>query len=291
MLKKFFSKKSSSQISVYLGTNRVAICGMADGRVDLLAQARVATDQEWGEALSSLVQQHKLQHHQVRVVLSRDFYQTFDIEKPKVEDSELLASIPFAIKDLVSESIFDLVVDYYDIPLQQHKGEQITVVCTAMKLVIHIRDLLLKCEMELKEISTEELSLTALLNVENETNALLSEERNALVFTVVKNGQLYFSHRIRGFNDLLALPLGEQENVLIDGLSLELQRALDYINSQLRIASINHLYVALSCPDINALTSQLGANLARKVEPFGEAQQYDFSNIVAYGLLMDELGK
>ncbi len=287
MFKTLFSKKSPAQISLFLGMKRLAICLLEDGRIRLLAQATVSSDSQWPKVFESFVNEHKLHNSQVSVVLSRDFYQTFDIEKPKVEENELMASLPFAIKDLVSESIFDLVVDYYDRPFQQHKGNQITAVCVPKQRILSIRDMVLKYAMKLKEITVEELALTRLLGNRAEVNLLLSQQNNELVLTVVKEGQLFFSHRLRGFNELLALPLSDVENTLLDGLSLELQRALDYINSQLRIASISHLYLALVCPDINLLAEKLGSYLAKNVVPFGEKDQYDFSNILAYGLLME----
>lgn len=287
MFKTLFSKKSLSSISLFLGMNRLAICLLDKGQIRLLDQAEITSDSQWEEVIDSWVNTHKLQHYQASVVLSRDFYQTFDIEKPKVSENELLANLPFSIKDLVTESIFDLVVDYYDQPLVANKGAQITAVCIPKQRVINIRDMLLKHAMELKEITTEELALTRLLGQREGVNLLLSQHHHELVLTVVKEGQLFFSHRLRGFNELLALPLSEVEDTLVDGLSLELQRVLDYINSQLHIASISHLYLALVCPDIVLLAEKLGLYLAKNVVPFGEKGQYDFTNILAYGLLME----
>lgn len=287
MLKNLFSKKVHTKISLYLGSNRLVICLLEEGRIHLLTQSAVSSDAQWPQVLASLVNEHKLHNSQVCVVLSRDFYQTFDIEKPKVEEGELMATLPFSIKDLVSESVFDLVVDYYDMPFQQHKGNQITAVCTPKKRVISIRDMILKQGMQLKEIITEELALTRLLGNSKEVNLLLSQQKNELMLTVVKEGQLFFSHRLRGFNELLAEPLSELDNTLLDGLSLELQRALDYMNSQLRIASISHLYLAVVCPDLPLLAEKLSSYLAKNVVPFGEKDQYDFTNILAYGPLME----
>ncbi|WP_415227152.1 hypothetical protein [Psychromonas sp.] len=287
MFKNLFPKKVQTKISLYLASNRLVICLLEEGGIRLLAQTAVSSEAQWAQKFASVVNEHKLHHGQVSVVLSRDFYQTFDIEKPKVEEGELMATLPFSIKDLVSESIFDLVVDYYDMPFQQHKGDQITAVCTPKKRVINIRDMIFKQGMKLKEITTEELALTRLLGKSEEVNLLLSQQKNELVLTVVKEGQLFFSHRLRGFNELLAEPLGGFENALLDGLSLELQRALDYMNSQLRIASISHLYLAVVCPDLPLLAEQLSSYLAKKVVPFGETDQYDFTNILAYGPLME----
>lgn len=285
MLKKLFSKKSTSKISLYLGSDHLALCLLENEDVRLLAHKKVTSDLEWPALFSALISEHKLSGSQLSVVLSRDFYQTFDIEKPKVEENELMASLPFAIKDLISESIFDQVVDYYDRPFQPQKGEQITAVCVPRKRIISIRDMAVASAIQLKEVTTEELALARLLGDSEEINLLLSQQHNELVLTVVKEGQLFFSHRLRGFNELLALPLND-ENPLLDSLSLELQRALDYINSQLRITSISHLYLALVCPDIELLAIKLSDYLAKNVVPFADQGKYDFANILAYGPLI-----
>ncbi|PKF62965.1 hypothetical protein CW745_05945 [Psychromonas sp. psych-6C06] len=283
MLKKLLSKKTTKEISLYLGDKQIAICHLFKGRPTLLAKKAVNSEGQWLEAVSALFTEHNLSDCTVSVVLGRDFYQTFDIEKPKVEASELMASLPFSIKDLVSESVFDLIVDYFDMPFQQRKGEQITVICVPKVRVLMIRDMIIATGCQLNVITIEDLALTRLLGDHEEANILLSQQNNELVLTVVKEGQLYFTHRLRGFNDLIALPLADVENALLDGLSLEIQRVLDYISSQLRINNIGVLYLALVCPDIALLSEKLGAYLARNVQPYGEDGQYDFLSIIAYG--------
>lgn len=288
MLKKFFDKKTEIKISLYLGNTQLVICHQQEGKITLLAKKSLNSEVQWNEVFLALVTEYQLLGCQVSVVLGREYYQTFDIEKPNVEASELLASLPFSIKDLVAESVFDLVVDYYDMPFQQRKGEQITVICLPKQRVFTIRDMILGAGCKLDGITIEELALTQLLGEHNEANILLSQQNNELVLTVVKEGQLYFTHRVRGFNDLLALPLAEVESALLDGLSLEIQRALDYISSQLRINAIGVLYIALVCPDIKELAEKLGSYLIRNVQPYGEDEEYDFLSIIAYGGLIAE---
>lgn len=287
MLKKMFGKKTGKEISLYLGDKQIAICGQREGRITLLAKKAVRSEGQWSDVFLALLNEHQLVGSEISVVLGREFYQTFDIEKPNVEEAELLASLPFSIKDLVSESVFDLVVDYFDMPFQQRKGEQVTVICSPKSRVLMIRDMILGAGCKLNGITTEELALTRLLGEHSEANILLSQQNNELVLTVVKEGQLYFTHRVRGFNELVALPMEEVENALLDGLSLEIQRALDYISSQLRINAIGVLYIALVCPDIKLLAEKLGTYLARNVQPYGD-EQYDFLSIIAYGGLIAE---
>ena len=291
MLKKLFSKKLTKEISLYLSAKQISICHFQADKVTLLVTKVISSENQWLDVFIKLADEFQLSGFQVSVVLDRDFYQTFDIDKPQVDESELLATLPFSIKDLISESIFDQVVDYIDMPFQQRKGEQITVISIPKARVLLIRDMILNAGCQLKAITIQELSLTRLLGDHDEANILLSQQHNELVLTVVKSGQLHFTHRLRGFNELLPLPLDDVENALLDGLSLEIQRALDYINSQLRINAIGTLHLALVCPDIKLLSEKLGAYLARNVQPFGETEQYDYHALIAYGALMPEEGR
>ncbi|MDA7745860.1 hypothetical protein N8878_00825 [Psychromonas sp.] len=281
MFKNPFSNRVKKTISIYLGMHKVAICEEKNGQPTLIAGEFVQSDAEWEAVIKKLVIAHNLQWFNVSVVLSKDFYQTFDIDKPQLEEKELLATLPFSIKDLVSDSVFDLVVDYFDKPAQVRKKEQITVVCIPKSRVISIRDMLKNTELTLSVVTIEEMATCQLFENSGDANLLLYQHRNELVLSVVKNGQLYFSLRIRGYNELLPLPLDEVENVLIDGLSLEIQRALDYINSQLRIHTIGGLYLAIQCPDINLLADKLASYLDKSVQPFPE--QYNYHFLFAYG--------
>lgn len=289
MLKKLFTKKTQTEIGLYLSDKQIALCQLQQGKATLLAKKIVSSEKQWPEVFSALVNEFQLSGNAFSVVLGREFYQTFDIEKPKVEESELLATLPFSIKDLISESIFDQVVDYIDMPFQQRKGEQVTAICLPKTRVLMIRDMVLQSGCKLNGITIEELALTRLLGVHEEANILLSQQKNELVLTVVKEGQLYFTHRLRGFNELLILPLEDVENALLDGLSLEIQRALDYISSQLRINAIGALYLAVVCPDIKLLSEKLGSYLARNVQPFGEEAEYDFLSLITYGAIAEEV--
>lgn len=288
MLKNLFAKKSQPQLSLFLGASHLAVCRLENDGIKLLAERKVSSESMWQETFASVIADLELLDGIVSVVLTREFYQTFDIEKPKVADNELQANLPFAIKDLVSESIFDLIVDYYDIPFQHNKGEQITAVCIAKTRVLNIRDMILNAGLKFKELTIEELALSRLLGESDDTNILLSQQKNELVLTVVKQGQLYFSHRLRGFNELLAQPLTDVEDELVGGLSLELQRVLDYIGSQFRIATISHLYLALVSPELELLAEKMSTYLDRNVLPYAPDKKYDVNFLLAYALLKED---
>ena len=289
MFKNIFSKRIKKTISIYLSISKVAVCEESDGQFKLIAGELIQSESEWMTIINKIVTKHNLQGLNAVVVISQDFYQTFDIDKPKLEEKELLATLPFSIKDLVSESVFDLVVDYFDKPAQVRKSEQITAVCIPKSRVIEIRNILSKNEITLNTITIEEMAICQLFESSDEANILVSQKANELVLSVVKNAQLHFSLRIRGYNELLPLPFADVEAALVDGLSLEIQRALDYINSQLRINAIGTLYLALECPDIKALSDKLSEYLNKAVKPFPE--QYSYPFLFVYGGFDKEVAK
>ena len=287
MLKTLFPNRSKKTISLYFGMNKVAICECVNAQPVLITGELIQSDDEWSITVKKMVNEYRLKNHNVAVVIGKDFYQKFDIDKPDLEDKELLTTLPFAIKDLVDESVFDLVVDYFDKPEQVRKNAQITVVCIPKKRVLQLRDLLSDNELTLKSITTEEIATSQLFEnsqlfeTNDEANILLSQQGAEILLSVVKSGQLYFSLRIRGYNELLPMPLIEGENPLVDGLSLEIQRALDFINSQLQINTIGVLYLALQCPDIDLLSSKLTNYIGKQVRPF--PTDYNYSFLLAYG--------
>ncbi|TEW56743.1 hypothetical protein E2R68_01495 [Psychromonas sp. RZ22] len=281
MFKNIFPGRIKSTISIYLGMHKVAICEEKNGQVTLIAGEFIQSDAEWPAVIKKMVAKYALKHVNVSVVIAKNFYQTFDIDKPQLEEKELLATLPFTIKDLVSESVFDLVVDYFDKPQQVRKNPQITIVCLPKSRVIAIREILSNNDLILKRVTTEEMAACQLFENSDEANILLSQQGNELLLSVVKNSQLYFSLRIRGYNEYLPMILENVESQLVEGLSLEIQRALDYINSQLGIQTIGCLYLALQCPDIQLLSEKLGSYLDKTVQPFDE--QYDYHFLFAYG--------
>jgi len=289
MLKTLFSNRAKKSISIYLAMNKIAMCEQVNGQSVFIAGESIQSDHEWSIVIKKLVNEHRLKSYHVSVVISNDFYQKFDIDKPALEEKELLATLPFSIKDLVSESVFDLVVDYFDKPRQARKNDQITVVCIPQSRVLQIRDMLSANELILKSITIEEIATTHLFAKSEEAKVLLCQQGSELLLSVVKAGQLYFSLRIRGYNDLLPKPLQKEGNQLVEGLSLEIQRALDFINSQLQITSIGALYLALPCPDIDLLASQLADYIGKEVTPFAKQYNYDF--LLAYGAALRGQGQ
>ena len=71
--------------------------------------------------------------------------------------------------------------------------------------------------------------------------------------SIVKDGQLYFSRRLRGYENIKSFSPDELKMGSIDNLTLEVQRSMDYFESQLRQAPIKKIVVSIDSPHIDAI--------------------------------------
>ena len=121
-------------------------------------------------------------------------------------------------------------------------------------------------ELDLQQITINEMcTLNLLASVDRaDSVAVLRLEANAGVIYLYRNGALYFTRQISlGTEDLGLSTLNVEEgglmlepNSRIDVLALELQRSMDYFESQLGLGAVEQLWVMQ--PDFVEITDALG---------------------------------
>lgn len=117
---------------------------------------REACDQsEWPKVIASLLDQAGGAGAQVHVVLNPSLVTQLQIEKPAVPDNEMAGALPWAIKDLVSEPVNQLICDYVDMPFNPTAKPRATVVCLLRSRVQAIADCINE-KAHLLDITTEE---------------------------------------------------------------------------------------------------------------------------------------
>jgi len=92
-----------------------------------------------------------------------------------------------------------------------------------------------------------------------------NEEINLLI---VKNGQLFFSRRLRGFAQIAHKTEDELTMGVIDALSLEIQRSTDYFERQLKQAPIKAIEILLPVEQEAFLARKLAENTNVEVKLF-----------------------
>ncbi|MBA6329100.1 MSHA biogenesis protein MshI [Colwellia sp. MB02u-6] len=220
------------------------------------------------KALKALVSVKPLpgQYH---LVLAHAHSQIVQVDKPNVPAAEINAALKWQIKDLVSIAPENMMLDYFDGPTLAGGHEKINVVCTAKNDLMALVSIFNDTQLNINSITTEEFAFASLLPLQPDAVLFVcqqpSEEINLLI---VKNGQLFFSRRLRGFAQMANKSEDELTMGIIDSLSLEIQRSTDYFERQLKQAPIKTIEILLPVAQEAFLARKLAENTNVEVKLF-----------------------
>lgn len=189
------------------------------------------------------------------LVLSADSYQLVQLDKPPLAEAEMRQALPWQIRDLVSIPTDDLIVDYCDVaePASQQQAK-IQVVASSRSLLAPLCKVLQQSPAQLMNIQPDEWLARNLLPVQPQAVLLLSHQPGQeLSIQIVRNGTLYVSRKLRGFNRIDQMSFSELSLGLLDNLLLEVQRSLDFFEGQMRQAPVKEILFLLPSPELPAI--------------------------------------
>lgn len=217
-------------------------------------------NQQWQTAFAALA--HTFPNARLQMVLASGSYQLLVADKPNVNAEELPHALMWSIKDMVTIPVAQIHLDYFESPLPSNK---ITVVVVAKDYLINIVEAIHGQGLRVAGISIEELAMTNLFIDDNQARLIVSHHTGQeLLLTVVKQGQLYMQRRVRGFMQLDKTDVDQLHYGLADNLSLEIQRSMDYFESQLRQAPVASIEL-LADGAVDALAKLVSANFNQAV--------------------------
>jgi MSHA biogenesis protein MshI len=225
------------------------------------------------------------------VVLSAQQSQIVQVDKPNVPSAEINAALKWQIKDLVSISPDNMVLDYFDGPLLAGGKEKINVVCAPIDELKQIVAATNKEGAEVTSITTVEFAFANLLVTQSDACLLVCQQPNEeIVLLIVKQGKLYFHRRLRGFRQIANKTEDELSTTVIDNLALEVQRSSDFFERQLKQAPIKEIKVLLPMDNESFLARKLAENSYIPVTLLAlpEAYQQHRSHAAAIGATMYE---
>ncbi len=189
------------------------------------------------EVLQGLVSKRGWTGAITTLVLPLDQYQVFQMDRPDgIDESELSDALRWKLKDLLDFSPTDAVSDVFPFPedASRGRGALVNVVAARKSLVSELVTLVNGSGLHLECVDIAELALRNLVSQldNNQRGAALVHLRESYGQMVVcREDTLYLSRRL----DVAAEELrdaGRQENA-VQSLALEMQRSLDYYESQL----------------------------------------------------------
>jgi MSHA biogenesis protein MshI len=207
---------------------------------------------------SELISNNGMAHTQAVIVLPEDCYQILLIEKPDIPEEELISALRWRVKDLVSFDVEEALVDYISLPedAYRNRSQMIYVVVAQQKRVEKYTAWCREVGLQPVVVDVPEL---ALLNL---TEELADSEAGLAVFHVgsqyssinlLADESLYFTRHL-SYN--LNTPAEQASSAV-----LELQRSMDYYESQIGKPPCVRLMVVPLMMDDEPLISELRYNL------------------------------
>ncbi len=192
------------------------------------------------------------------------------IESPQVESSELKEAARWKVKDMINFDIDDAVIDVIEIPnlKELKRSPMIYAVVVKRDKINDIVKLNELCGSNLSAIDIPDMAqrnFAALLPEDQSGVAILSINSKNSLLTITRQGKLYLSRELEtGFEALMSnvhqqeldaknnsdnslLMVESNSDAIVESLErmvLEIQRSLDYYESQYNQPQINALYLA-----------------------------------------------
>ncbi len=272
LMQLFGPKSASYRVGISVHANFVRLVkGKFTGGVwtyDSHDEVEIESEDQWCATIAALIDKHKLSEASCCLILPGNRYQLLQIDKPAIPDEELTAALAWTVKDLVNVAPEDLVADYFHLPAKiPMQGDKLNVIVTSAKTIRPMIDVFIKHKIELDGIVPEEMVIRNIIGDEDTASLLLSQQKNEeAALQIVKKDQIYFARKLRGFNRIHEYSAEELVDGLTDSLSLEVQRSMDYFESQLKQAPIKNILLAMPTEHQSLIAEQIAQHFPIEVK-------------------------
>jgi MSHA biogenesis protein MshI len=247
----FSTVSKESQIGVDFLRDGIAVAQVLTGSKNpgsvVRAEFIAANGQEAQvEALRTWVRSHGLQKSSCVCLIAHDDCDVYQVEKPEVEESEMMQAVTWKIKDLISYDVGNAVVDSYPMPpSSKNKQQQVGVVSVHDSVIGGYVDSIRSCAMRLRTLDIHDLvrsNLELVRQSAGESMALMTFSDDAGLLSVYHDTDLYVSREFKIGISRLEQASPDDESAF-DALLLEIQRSFDYFESFYGMGAVTDLKV------------------------------------------------
>lgn len=254
---KFRKKTVGYSIGIAIDHDAVTLCALklnTDKSISLLHE-NVVSLKTWSKHLANWVNEHNLEGASAHVAFSVSWYQQVQIDRPAVEDSEMPSAIKWSAQELLGDDE-PKAFDFFDLPVPLAGNKKVNVVAINENALIEAVNACSYAGIWLKGISVEEVVTCNIpLQTEHAVLTLIQNASDEICLNIVKSGVLYFSRRLKGFENLNSFSADELNMGVADSLSVQIQRSMDYYESQLRQAPVKDIRLKLDTPHLAVVVS------------------------------------
>lgn len=223
-----------------------------------------------GKVLKKHLAKSALRHMPTHVVLHPALYEIYFIDRPDVQDDELCDAVKWKIRDLVDAPLKELVIDAFALPDDAYRGSQRKVYAVAVrkKLLQEIIRSIKASGLNILSIGISELAVGNIVNLlsdESKGAAILRMRNSNGTINLSESGNVYLTRRIESGISILENEDESERSRMMEEFLLEIQRSLDYYDTQLGKGSIRDFLIAPTRIDHQLiddyLRDQLGLNV------------------------------
>lgn len=207
------------------------------------------------DGLTAWVSELELEQIATTISLDHREYELHLVEAPNVPDEELNDALRFRLKDLVSQPIESKTIQAFRLPGDAYRGRMDMAFAAVIdrQIIQKLVDWSREHHLLLADITIPELSVLHLVSeMEPETSVgVLRIDQTEGVLYLFQDGGLYLTRALAvGTNDLGLEQSNEGELTLetdsrLEKLTLELQRSMDYYESQLGMGSVGQIWALM----------------------------------------------
>lgn len=211
-----------------------------------------------------------LEDSKASFILSPSDYKLFLVESPEVEANEMASAVKWKIKDLIDQPVDEMAITVFPVPGDAYRGQNDMVYAVAARKtrIREIVEMVNHAGLELDVIDIPELvmkNLTAVCADDSEGLAFLDLSGTGSTLNLCKKGAIYLTRHLNTRMDAEVMNSNEWESIR-EKLVLEIQRSLDYYESQMGQSMIPKILLAPRQTDSEALANQLNNAMAVKVD-------------------------
>ncbi|MCB1644942.1 MAG: hypothetical protein KDI36_05795 [Pseudomonadales bacterium] len=283
---KFFARNNrQGKVGIELDPYGLAVASLRPGADSARLQCRAdylegISIQASGQALRVLVRAHVLERLPCSVVLHPSYYNLHLVQRPDVEDHEVGDAVKWTLKDQLDSSLDDYVVDAFPVPEDAFSNSQRMVYAVAARrdMLESVTAVVKAARLKLEKIQIAELANTNIVDMaekEAGSTALLRLRKSAGSIVLSDHGDIYLARYLdQGMAMLEGADLETQYRVM-DELLLDIQRSLDYYDSQLRKGRVRNFLMAPTQIVSERITHFLQDNLNVRVSVLDLNELFD----------------
>lgn len=267
--RKFLKSSEYDSIGLAFTAEQVLACVFKRSGDDIVWELDASfSHQTWQESLKEFVSEHKLQGTPCHFALTSHWYKLHQIDRPNVADDDLVDAIKWPLQEATGGQQA-LVYDFVELPAQVTGQNKILVVAISEAEMQKLNKAIFDADLIMKSVTVEEFAVNKLLpNSDDAVITLVQEHGEEVVLNIVKNSVLYFSRRLKGFENIGSYSPQELDMGIADSLCVQIQRSMDFFESQLRQAPVKRILLKLDTPHEDHLKNAVSSAMGISCESF-----------------------